>query len=193
MPPLYRRTVFALLRAWEPSRKMIDRAALRSSALAEQQLIWDARYNCGWRRCKPSDGCGRSNVPSPRDRFPHQTPPRPEPMPGALAPADDWLASGAGAAAADAAEASAVPATPMTEYASSGSSPGLKASKIVVSGSVPLARSPVFKLTRTSLRPGGIRNGAAGLSASASLTKSPKIGAAMAPPVLPLPIGFGVS
>ena len=41
--------------------------------------------------------------------------------------------------------------------------------------------------------PGGMRNGVAGLSASAIFMNEPKIGAATCPPVASLPIGFGES
>ena len=64
---------------------------------------------------------------------------------------------------------------------------------MMLAGSSAAARKPVRRFTRTSLMPGGTRNGVGGVSASACCMKEPKIGAATLPPVWNLPIGVGVS
>ena len=68
--------------------------------------------------------------------------------------------------------------------------PGLKASRMPPS---PLVRMPVFGSTRISLMPAGTRNGVAGLSFSATVMKSRKIGAAYWPAVAEVPSDFGLS
>src|SRR6476619_2704863 len=131
---------------------------------------WDRKTAGGFWDALDSGGSGPASSPG--------TPPGI----GGVGPA--WPYSSAASPSGD--PASSVATAPKGSWVS------LKAS-IIALGSPGVAGKPVFRLTRTSLMPGGARNGIGGWSARAVLNKSRTTGAETLPPVSPWPSGEGLS